>query len=1061
MAKRRKRQWKGQDTPLRQAYNPGATTEDRSSTKPFPSCPATCGRRTKRSALFPRWTPWVVTLGTFAIRVNHVIDPGNWWVLHPDEIYQSMEVAHSELFGYGHRPYEFIPPPKGDNLSHYQLRELTLGMNALRSPIMAQYMVLVMWLVYSTGLGISNPYLIFRLSQAAITSLLPVAVSRFAEVTCGCPDVATIAAILTGSSAYLSTLGSHTLINSFVSPAIFIGLAQAVRVLQAHHEKSVSTFSNAGPEPDRVGLQLKEKATLSGEPKMKENPQYEEVYDPIDLCHGESQKKRKDKHFEYADVENYYAKKNGDLAEQVSLETSKADMNSHHLQEYSFTTGDPNPHRVSVLSNVSCGIILSVAVYVRPDASLLVGLALLGNHRISGTVSLLRARSAWLLALSGVLGLVLAAANDTVFYGSPILTPLNWARLNVFSNTATTLFGVSGWYFYLHRVFLRDYSMCVASVVFVAAAFISFCEWVVLQHGNKLSSCKIPYVGEMVYRQPTELPIFTHRSLRVHISCVAIPTAIFTCMGHKEERFLHDVVVLFLVAVSQVFLQVVDFVLNKLIYLTHRISRRSWNHNNVDQSEGRGRETAHLLLVFLLSTLFVSYNIHIFGASFDNQRKQWHKLSASSDLDTTMCMHYLSKQSDVSGVFIDRNIKDTAGYSILHKDVPLLYLLGNDFVEFTNASLIKVARSCVIGAQVASMDGINSVYLRNHKNIDGELGTMDNSQMDSYADQNASSKGVWGSTNFRNNGNESKTYNGRNDGDGLNTKQNINPCEVGFFSLNMISDLIHKDNVVALLRKIIGVPSSTRQDQHNPQHQQQHQQHQHHYQQQQTQRPIHQYNYAIVQADKPFLSPAFRPVHRTATMWVWRRVNTPQTEARLRTTLHQIHKNTKTRRPSGARDRAAPVHGGSEGMVRSQPQGAWVKSNAPRTGEYDAKEGRTLQTNNNATKTGKGNESIDVNDYITNSATMMEYEGETLKQLGNYWAAMTRFEAIAMTSRGHDLQGKVEVSVLASMVFCLHRLGEKNRMQAVLDECVTSNSRDQCLDGWRSKVSKLASKLKS
>ena len=989
--------------------------------------------------------------------------------------------------------------------------------------------------------------------------------SRFAEVTCGCPDVATIAAILTGSSAYLSTLGSHTLINSFVSPAIFIGLAQAVRVLQAHHEKSVSTFSNAGPEPDRVGLQLKEKATLSGEPKMKENPQYEEVYDPIDLCHGESQKKRKDKHFEYADVEwvdiplganghespfrtdhnkndydfqinyeasvftsiktcdlcsiiqnskshcqpacrsilndmsyknrssrsdsnissssnstncdeyaksrnsedeflfnrNYYAKKNNDLAEQVSLETSKADMNSHHLQEYSFTTGDPNPHRISVLSNVSCGIILSVAVYVRPDASLLVGLALLGNHRISGTVSLLRARSAWLLALSGVLGLVLAAANDTIFYGSPILTPLNWARLNVFSNTATTLFGVSGWYFYLHRVFLRDYSMCVASVVFVAAAFISFCEWVVLQHGNKLSSCKIPYVGEMVYRQPTELPIFTHRSLRVHISCVAIPTAIFTCMGHKEERFLHDVVVLFLVAVSQVFLQVVDFVLNKLLYLTHRISRRSWNHNNVDQSEGRGRETAHLLLVFLLSTLFVSYNIHIFGASFDNQRKQWHKLSASSDLDTTMCMHYLSKQSDVSGVFIDRNIKDTAGYSILHKDVPLLYLLGNDFVEFTNASLIKVARSCVIGAQVASMDGINSVYLRNHKNIDGELGTMDNSQMDSYADQNASSKGVWGSTNFRNNGNESKTYNGRNDGDGLNTKQNINPCEVGFFSLNMISDLIHKDNVVALLRKIIGVPSSTRQDQHNPQHQQQHQQHQHHYQQQQTQRPIHQYNYAIVQADKPFLSPAFRPVHRTATMWVWRRVNTPQTEARLRTTLHQIHKNTKTRRPSGARDRAAPVHGGSEGMVRSQPQGAWVKSNAPRTGEYDAKEGRTLQTNNNATKTGKGNESIDVNDYITNSATMMEYEGETLKQLGNYWAAMTRFEAIAMTSRGHDLQGKVEVSVLASMVFCLHRLGEKNRMQAVLDECVTSNSRDQCLDGWRSKVSKLASKLKS
>ncbi|GFR70494.1 mannosyltransferase [Elysia marginata] len=91
MAKRRKRQWKNQGTFSREFHN--ATTDNSETCKGLPSCLAAAATetQTQRSALLPKWTPWLVTVMTFAIRVHHVIEPKNWWVLHPDEIYQSME----------------------------------------------------------------------------------------------------------------------------------------------------------------------------------------------------------------------------------------------------------------------------------------------------------------------------------------------------------------------------------------------------------------------------------------------------------------------------------------------------------------------------------------------------------------------------------------------------------------------------------------------------------------------------------------------------------------------------------------------------------------------------------------------------------------------------------------------------------------------------------------------------------------------------------------------------------------------------------------------------------
>ena len=41
--------------------------------------------------LFPRWLPWILVALTLTFRVHYVLQPKNWWILHPDEVYQTTE----------------------------------------------------------------------------------------------------------------------------------------------------------------------------------------------------------------------------------------------------------------------------------------------------------------------------------------------------------------------------------------------------------------------------------------------------------------------------------------------------------------------------------------------------------------------------------------------------------------------------------------------------------------------------------------------------------------------------------------------------------------------------------------------------------------------------------------------------------------------------------------------------------------------------------------------------------------------------------------------------------
>lgn len=76
-----------------------------------------------------------------------------------------------------------------------------------------------------------------KVFHATVSSLLPVAVFRFTNVIFHSTDVATVAAVLVSFSSQLQVLGTHTIINSVLSPAVIFLLASVFEQLNVSSKK--------------------------------------------------------------------------------------------------------------------------------------------------------------------------------------------------------------------------------------------------------------------------------------------------------------------------------------------------------------------------------------------------------------------------------------------------------------------------------------------------------------------------------------------------------------------------------------------------------------------------------------------------------------------------------------------------------------------------------------------------------------------------------------------------------------------------------------------------------
>ncbi|RUS75012.1 hypothetical protein EGW08_017235, partial [Elysia chlorotica] len=582
------------------------------------------------SCVLPTWTPWLVSLITLVFRVYHVIDPSNWWVLHADEIFQSMEVAHSQLYGYGLRPYEFNRPPKGDNLSQYETKDLSLGMYALRSPVYPQFMVFVVWLASSLGVHVNQPYVIFRLSHVMISSTLPLAVSKLTLAICRCPDVASLAAILTGMSAYLNVMGTHTLVNSFVSPAIFLGLAGLVDLIQ-------STDSN---DVEYTRVISKDRGSSSSDSRNSSNGYSKNT--------GSSNITTKTSNTSSTMGYNVDRDKVCPKEDNEATAGHEGCRNFNRIAAAKINIIGDNCPLLNTSRSVISGFLLALAVYIRPDAALFLAAMLLVRCQHIRVMSLLASARARWMALGISAGLALGAADDFIFYNDFVLSPVNWFRFNVWNDVSSQLFGVAEPSFYFHSVLLNGFGMILVSVLYALALFYA---------------C-------FTFQQQNDRVI----SLRQNVCCTILLTAVYSCSGHKEERFVHDVIVLYLITVSQFVIEVTKSISN--------FQAMGKEAAFVGISPDRLGSKCRTVAISLFLCVFIASQAHTFQTTTRSDDKQWVFSSTRSGQDTNLGLHFLSQQDDVTGVFIERTFHDTGGYTLLHHNVPLMYMVGHAVFEF-------------------------------------------------------------------------------------------------------------------------------------------------------------------------------------------------------------------------------------------------------------------------------------------------------------------------------------------------------------------------------------------
>merc|ERR1719239_944589 len=100
------------------------------------------------------------------------------------------------------------------------MREMTFGMSALRSPVYPQVMVIIGVLADWAGVKV-NPYVLWRTSHVVWTSLLPLAVHAFSHQLTKSRDISCVTSLVVVTCELVTSVGTHTLINSFLSPVVF------------------------------------------------------------------------------------------------------------------------------------------------------------------------------------------------------------------------------------------------------------------------------------------------------------------------------------------------------------------------------------------------------------------------------------------------------------------------------------------------------------------------------------------------------------------------------------------------------------------------------------------------------------------------------------------------------------------------------------------------------------------------------------------------------------------------------------------------------------------------
>lgn len=476
-------------------------------------------------------------------------------------------------------------------------------------------------------------------------------------------DIATMASILVASSIHMNVFGTHTFINSFLSPILFYSLSEIMKLIFTPEYKQVDKYS------------LNERFSELND-TYSESRCVQHKSDTHPKCITERRKKQNENEGKLSRLQKKPAYKTGGAAISNFKRTQFEQKNGHCLYINGGKLKAVKHMRSSkrkIISGYSFrlffkGLLFGITVYVRIDSCLLLFLwflpylsSILRNFK--GNVSPLQSYAA-----GSIVGVGICMCDDVIRYNAWVLSIWQWINFNIIQNLSSKLFGTKTLTFYLEYIVFHDFSMCLLFLLIVLYAILS------IFNQRKLS------VNSGVTSGSNTRNI--DRKLSFTISVLFI---IYSLRGHKELRFVHDGIVLLLVFYSSVVIHACQVILRNATCV---------------------RQTTVLWSIIML---YIASQWNNFPSYTDKSNADWSYGKSTDSNYVNICLDFLSSQNDVRGVYIDASIHVTGGYTILHQNVPIISLIHKEFYEFGMESKIIMDKK---NRKPISNDTVSLVTLR-------------------------------------------------------------------------------------------------------------------------------------------------------------------------------------------------------------------------------------------------------------------------------------------------------------------------------------------------------------
>ena len=440
-----------------------------------------------------------------------------------------------------------------------------------------------------------------------MSSFLPLTVYRFTKGVYLSHDVASLAAILVSTSFIINVFGTHSLVNSFLSPFVFLSLT-AIYTSAHKSSNTIKLLERTANANVQHGVQHSSRDHNSNLPAFSD---------------------KNKRHTRSAKVK----------PNQLIVRMCKIKQG---IKEYIV----PEDFRFRFdISEYFFGLCLSLCAYTRCDIILLPVCIAIASSKFSGQKLVRLVLFLHNFVLGFITGILIGGLYDRLCYGTWFVSPYQWVKFNVFQAASKVLFGNEPVTFYVENVMFLDLIHVIWAIVMILDLIMS----------RKFLQCK---VTESPYKDD-----YRFSSLYVFLML----TLTYSLSAHKELRFFHNGLVFMYIHCSVAVVRLLRIIVQL-----------------ANQNYSQYYSWFYLFIGFLASSQMLS-----FLQMQDRAISRWTYMRNGVSYQTNTCLDFISKQNDVTGVFLDQPLYMTGGYTVLHKDVPIFALNTYEFFEFDSKSRFK------------------------------------------------------------------------------------------------------------------------------------------------------------------------------------------------------------------------------------------------------------------------------------------------------------------------------------------------------------------------------------